>query len=94
MHTRYNIDVADHPPYSPDLNPIEHEWVLIKRQVTEDYPDLADTPGGVDTVKGRLAEVLPLCWEKILETQFETLWRPMPYGVQAVIEAKGWQSRY
>ena len=35
-----NIDVADHLPYSPDLNPIEHEWVLPKRQVTEDYPDL------------------------------------------------------
>jgi transposase len=92
--TRYNIDVADHPPYSPDLNPIEHAWVLLKRQVTEDYPDLADTPGGVDTVKARLAEVLPLCWEKIPETQFETLWKSMPDRVQAVIEAKGWQTRY
>ena len=92
--TRYNIDVADHPPYSPDLNPIEHAWVLLKRQVTEDYPDLADTPGGVGTVKARLAEVLPLCWEKIPEMQFETLWKSMPDCVQAIIEAKGWQTRY
>ena len=87
--TRYNIDVADHPPYSPDLNPIEHAWVPLKRQVTEDCPDLADTPGGVDTVKARLAEVLPLCWEKIPETRFEELWKLMPDRVQAVIEAKG-----
>ena len=92
--TRYNIDVADHPPYSPDLNPIEHAWVLLKRQVTEDYPDLADTPGVVDTVKARLAEVLPLCWEKMPETLFETLWKSMPDRVQAIIEAKGWQTRY
>ena len=81
-------------PYSPDLNPVEHAWVLLKRQVTEDCPDLADTPGGVDTVKARLAEVLPLCWEKIRETQFETLWKSMPERVQAITEAKGWQTRY
>ena len=76
--TPNNIDVADHPPYSPDLNSIESAWVLLQRQVTEDYPSLADTAGGVDTVKARLAEVLPLCWEKILETQFETLRKSMP----------------
>ena len=45
-------------------------------------------------MKARLAEVLPLCWEKILETHFETLWKSMPDRVQAVIEAKGWQARY
>ena len=94
--TRYDIDVADHPPYSPDLNPIEHAWVLLKRQVTEYYPDLTDTPRGVDidTLKARLAEVLPLCWEKILETQFEALWKTTLDRVQVVIEAKGWQTRY
>ena len=64
--TPNNIDVAYHPPYSPDLT---NAWVLLKRQVTEDYPSLANTLGGVDTVKARLAEVLPLCWEKIPETQ-------------------------
>ena len=46
---QYIIDVAYHPPYSPDLNPVKH--LLLKRQVTEDYPDLADTPGGVNAVK-------------------------------------------
>ena len=93
MHIRYNTDVADYPPNSPDLNPIEHAGILLKRQVTEYCPGLADTPGGVDTVKARLAEVLPLCWEKIPETQFETFWKSMPDLVQAIIEAKGWQTR-
>ena len=92
--TRYNIDVADHPPYSPDLNPIEHASMLIKRQVTECYPDLQNTSGSVDTVKAQLAEVLPVCWEKILETQFDTLSKSMPDRVQAVIEANAWQTRH
>ena len=46
-------------------------------------------------MKARLAEVLPLCWEQILEMQFETLWKSMPdrvhlniptepYGLRAV----------
>ena len=48
----------------PDLNPIEHAWVLLERYVTEDYPDLADTLGDVDAVKARLAEVCPSAGRK------------------------------
>ena len=91
---RYAIPRESHPPYSPDLNPIEHAWVLLKRQVHIDYPWIGDYPGGPEKVKKKLAEILPLCWEKIPPKQFEALWRSMPDRVQAVIEAKGWYTRY
>ena len=78
-------------PYSPGLNPIEHAWVLLKRQAAEDCLDL---PRGADAVTALLAEVLPICWEEVPETQFEKLWKLMPDRVQAVIEANGWQARY
>ena len=28
---RHSIEVVDHPPYSPDLNPIEPLWVELKK---------------------------------------------------------------
>jgi transposase len=91
---RYAIPLESHPPYSPDLNPIEHAWVLLKRQLIADYPFIGDYPGAPEKVKAKLAEVLPLCWEKIPQKQFEVLWKSMPDRVQAVIDAKGWYTRY
>lgn len=34
----------DHPPYSPDLNPIENVWKLLKGEINKRYPDLAMLP--------------------------------------------------
>jgi len=30
---RYAIPLESHPAYLPDLNPIEHAWTLLKRQL-------------------------------------------------------------
>ena len=88
-----NIQVGKHPPYSPDLNPIEHVWVVLKKQLHKLYPDIADTPGGPDAVRARLVEVLPKVWDSLPE-QFNNLYRSMPDRVAAVIDVKEWYTRY
>jgi transposase len=89
-----NIEVEVHSSYSPDLNPIEHVWVELKKRLQIQYPQIKDTPGGPDKVRERLAEVLPLVWDTIPEEFFEKLWRSMPDRVAAVIEAREWYTKY
>ena len=49
------IQCLDFPPYSPDLNPIEHIWVDFKKAVEKRNPQsLLD-----------LKQIIPEEWEKI-----------------------------
>ena len=50
---KYGFDVTDHPPYSPDLSPIEHVWVELKCRLYQKYPDILQIPGGPAAVKKR-----------------------------------------
>lgn len=88
------FDVEGHPPLSPDMNPIEHAGVELKRRLHQQYPDILNTKGGPARVRTQLAEVLPQVWETIPDSFFEKLWLSMPDRVAAVIEAKGWQTKY
>lgn len=87
-------ETMEWPPYSPDLNPIEHVWRRLKELLHQHYPEVAQMSGGPARVKARLIEVLPQCWEKIEPGFLESLWKSMPGRVQAVIEAGGWYTKY
>jgi len=67
------IEVVEHSPYSPYLNPIEHAWVELKKRLHQQYPRIGDTPEGKGAIKKGLAQVLPVVWETIPEEFFEKL---------------------
>jgi len=62
---KLGFDVSDHPPYSPDRNPIEHFWVEIKRRLYQKYPDIIYTHGGPEVVNRSLATCLEEIWNEI-----------------------------
>jgi len=88
------IELVEHPPYSTDLNPIEHVWVELKKRLHPRYPRIGATTGAKEAVKKRLAQVLPLVWETIPKEFFDKLWKSMPDRVAAVLEARGGYTRY
>ena len=75
------FDVLIWPPQSPDLNPIEHVWALVKRKLNQ-YP----TPA-----KGMLQlwERVQVCYHSITPEQCKHFYDSMPNRIQAVLASKG-----
>lgn len=73
------------PGSSPDLNPIEHCWTVVKKRVSELRP----------TSEQDLIQKLKLVWAReITEDYCRTLVESMPNRIKAVLKAKGGPTRY
>ena len=81
-------EVADHPAYSPGLNPIEHVWHYLKRILHQKSPNLGSFPSGAAAVKKRVAECLAEAWKEIPTSLLDSLSRYMPRRVAVVIKAE------
>ena len=82
----HEFEVMVWPPQSPDLNPIEHLWFILKRRLTE-YPEL---PKGIL----ELWEHIQVEWDKIEIAQCQELIESMPRRIKEVIRAKGGYTSY
>ncbi len=81
-----NIEVMAWPAQSPDINPIEHLWVDLKKALKK-YPTPAK---GVHELWERVVEE----WNGIELKMCQNLIESMPRRIQAVIKAKGGHTKY
>jgi len=81
------------PPYSPDLNPIENLWALLKKEAYKVYPDLDSLKGKGDEAETQLFQNLQKAWVNIREV-IEGLISSMPRRCAAIIKAEGWHTKY
>jgi len=89
----HGIQVVDFPPYSPDLNPIEHMWWMLKRTVHELYPELA-TIGTSEEDWEKFCSALKEAWKAIPNSYIRKLIHSMPNRLRAVRRARGYQTKY
>jgi DDE superfamily endonuclease len=81
------------PPYSPDLNPIEHVWAQLKQWINDQYPELIHM-GKSEEDYQRLFRAMYEAWDAIGEEAVQNLIKSMDTRVNSVIAAKGWYTRY
>ena len=84
-----SIVITDWPPYSPDLNPIEHLWYKLKQVVNEIRPDINTAGGGEEEVKRKLFEALEEAWSVIDIELMKGLIKSMERRIKACIDAEG-----
>lgn len=80
------IKILPWPAKSPDLNPIEHLWDVLKRQIDSRKPP----PTSLKDLK----EALLKEWENIPVDKYQNLIDSMSRRVKAVIKAKGKNTKY
>jgi transposase len=76
----------DWPACSPDLNPIEHVWDKLGRQIRS-HPVV---PDNLNDLRIALLEE----WERIPQDYVQNLFESMPRRMEAVIRARGGNTRY
>jgi hypothetical protein len=78
------IQCLDWPPYSPDLNPIENLWAILKRRVAAHNP----------TTTEELKAAILTEWHSITPSQCARLVKSMPARCQAVLNNGGNMTKY
>ncbi len=80
----HGVTVLDWPANSPDLNPIDNLWCIVKRKMINTRPTNADE------LKATVKET----WASRPLQQCHKLITSMPRRIEAVIKAKGAPTNY
>ena len=91
---KHGFSIMQWPPNSPDLNPIEHLWSHLKRELHRRYPDTWQLKGSPETIRRILKERIHKIWWDIGPEVLKRLIESMPDRVHAVLDARGNVTEY
>jgi len=94
LATKYGLTIMHWPPNSPDMNPIEHIWAHIKRELHRRFPDTASLSGAAETIRVTLRQRVLEVWWDIGRDLLDSLVESMPRRVAALLHAHGWYTEF
>ena len=89
---RRRIPTIGWPPYSPDLNLIEHVWVLMKRHIQDDYLRRSHENQTISHLD--LRELIQEAWDLVRDEDIAVLYDSWRDRCDAVIRANGGPTQY
>jgi hypothetical protein len=81
----YGIQKLDWPPNSPDLNPIENLWKLVKYLLRHHNRSRN---------KQEMMQTIEEIWNEVSMEQLQNLIASMPRQIEAIISAKGGSTKW
>jgi DDE superfamily endonuclease len=87
------IPLLDWPPYSPDMNPIEHVWAKMKEWIVKHHPELSSM-GKSEAAMAAMSRAIVEAWEAVPQEYIDNLIAGMISRVEALKKAKGWHTKY
>jgi len=84
----HGVWTLDFPPYSPDLNPIEHLWLALKRKVLKLHPELIQMGQSMEDLEC-LIEACKEAWMALDQCLMRRLVDSMEQRLKAVRKAEG-----
>lgn len=91
---KYGLKPMEWPPNSPDMNPIEHLWEVLKLELHRRYPDTCSLKGSPEFIKTTLQQRLHEVWWDIGVDILNSLVENMPERVNALLKARGWYTEF
>jgi len=87
------VSLIDWPPHSPDLNPIEHVWAALKRNLRRMFPDLWTLKRNELDIE-YFKHCVRKAWEAIPDSLITKLMDSMGRRLKAVKKARGGYTKY
>jgi transposase len=84
------LERLPHPARSPDLNPIEHVWAIVKKAVLKRQRSGLLTLNSVEDLWVAMRDE----WDAVPQETIDRIIDSMPARLEAVIAVNGWHTRY